>query len=389
MTGAADAGTPLKILVADDDGFVRDLLGAILSTQRHEVELAESGVAAIEKLAAVGDFDLVISDMNMPGMSGLELIRQVRRSNREIPIIILTGNQEISLAIDALKSGANDYLLKNEDIADTVGISVDNVMEKHRLRRENLRLVEELRRSEQSLQEKVRELEQLNRVKNEFVGVAAHDLRSPLAIIEMYAAYLAERTAGRLDGKEELFLEVIQKTSHFMLQLINDLLDLAKIESGTLELALAETEYLDFARNNVSLNAALAARKGITISCEGGTPLRLAFDQGKIDQVLNNFIGNAVKFSPPGSHVTVRVECDSGQIVTRVADEGPGIPAEELPLIFKEFHRGSVQPTAGEKSTGLGLAIVRKIVERHGGTVSVESEVGKGSVFSFSLPLSP
>ena len=173
-----------------------------------------------------------------------------------------------------------------------------------------------------------------------------------------------------------------------MLQLINDLLDLSKIESGSLELKKSSGDYPEFLRRNTALNAALATAKGIEIRVlPGVASLEVPFDPGKIEQVLNNLFGNAIKFSPSGSQITVMVEREGNSVLTRVADAGPGIPAEELATIFEPFHEGTLRPPGGEKSTGLGLAIVRKIVERHGGTVAVASTAGKGSVFSFTLPL--
>lgn len=146
----------LKILVVDDDGFVRDLLGAILAEHGHTVELAESGESGFARLQSEKDFDLIISDMNMPGMGGLELLQEVRRLDPHLPFIILTGNHEVRLAIDAMRNGANDYLLKDEDIEDTVVISVDKVMETHRLKLENVRLLEDLARKNQELERRSR-----------------------------------------------------------------------------------------------------------------------------------------------------------------------------------------------------------------------------------------
>jgi diguanylate cyclase (GGDEF)-like protein len=142
---AADAN-PLKILVVDDDGFVRDMLGEILLSGGHQVTSAVSGQDALSRLTQDRGIELIISDMDMPGMSGLELLRAVRENGDATPVIFLTGNQEIRVAIEALKKGANDYILKDEHIEDTVAIAIGNVMELHRLKMENLRLVEDLAR---------------------------------------------------------------------------------------------------------------------------------------------------------------------------------------------------------------------------------------------------
>jgi signal transduction histidine kinase len=251
-------------------------------------------------------------------------------------------------------------------------------------------MVEALERKEQLLREKIGELEELNRQKNEFVGIAAHDLRSPLAVIEMYSAFLLGEPAQRLPERERQFLQVIALQSRFMLNLINDLLDVTRIESGNLDLRPESGDFREFVQRVAGLQAVLAERRGIEVFVAGDeAPCVAVFDPPRMEQVLNNLIGNAVKFSAGGTRVVVRVECTPGGVRTSVADQGPGIPAEELETIFKEFHRGTAKPVAGERSTGLGLAIARRIVEAHGGTIGVESRVGKGSTFFFTLPSAP
>jgi signal transduction histidine kinase len=172
-----------------------------------------------------------------------------------------------------------------------------------------------------------------------------------------------------------------------MLKLINDLLDVAKIEAGRLDLELATGNLCGLIEENLTMNQMLAEKKSIRLdfAAECGLPL-FRFDRGKVEQVLNNLISNALKFSAPGTAVTVQASHVNDSVVVSVRDHGQGIPAEELDKLFKPFGKTTVCSTAGEKSTGLGLAICRKIVEGHGGRIWAESELGKGSNFSFSLP---
>jgi len=248
-------------------------------------------------------------------------------------------------------------------------------------------LLESLGRTERQLRDKIGELERLNRQKNEFIGIAAHDLRSPLSVIEMYSSFLLGGPAGRLSEKEREFLKVISLQSRFMLNLINDLLDVTRIESGNLDLRPESGDYGQFVRRVAALQGLLAERRGIAVAVEGGeNPCVVRFDPARLEQVLNNIIGNAVRYSAAGTRVSVRVEREAGLVRTSVRDQGPGIPAAEQGTIFKAFYRGTAKPAAGERSTGLGLPIARRIVEAHGGTIGVESEVGKGSTFFFTLP---
>ena len=245
-----------------------------------------------------------------------------------------------------------------------------------------------LERKERELRERIDELHDLNRLKNEFVGIAAHDLRSPLAVVELYASFLLEDPRSCLTDKEREFLNVIRTQSRFMLNLINDLLDVSRIEAGHLDLRKQPEDWLGFVRRNADLNGALATRRGIGIEVETAVtqPLVIPFDASRMEQVLNNLIGNAVRFSPQDGRILLRVDRQEGLVRTSVVDHGPGIPPEDRASLFVPFHRGRTPPPRGERGTGLGLTIARRIVEAHGGSIGVESEVGVGSTFFFTLP---
>lgn len=232
------------------------------------------------------------------------------------------------------------------------------------------------------------ELGRLNDQKNQFLGMAAHDLRNPLEVILTYSEFLAEEAASSLTPEQASFVETIRSSSDLMLRLVEDLLDLAKIEAGKLELDLERVDLARLVASNVARNRVLAAKKQIEIHLHSpeSSPLEMLIDATKMEQVLNNLIGNAVKFSPLGSAVDVCVTPEDGRVLLAVKDHGPGIPAEERDKLFRPFARTRVRSTAGEKGTGLGLAIVKRIIEGHGGEIHVESEAGRGSAFLVSLP---
>ena len=251
------------------------------------------------------------------------------------------------------------------------------------------RVNNELSNLQRELAKKNVELERLNAQKNQLLGMAAHDLRNPLGVIMTYAEFLAEEAADVLNEEQREFVANIKESSEFLLKMINDLLDISAIESGKLRLDLAPVSLAALLQRNIALNRVLAEKKQIHIELRLDADLpALPLDGGKIQQVLNNFLSNACKFSHPGTTVEVRLYQAGADAVISVRDQGQGIPAAELERLFKPFHKTSVRSTAGEQSTGLGLAIVRKIVAGHGGRVSVESEVGHGSTLSFTLPLS-
>lgn len=252
------------------------------------------------------------------------------------------------------------------------------------------RLNNDLSTTQRELAKSNVELGVLNRQKNEFLGIAAHDLRNPLEVILTYSQFLLDEAADSLQPEHLEFVRTIRSSSEFMLRLVEDLLDVTRIESGTLELDLAAVDLGELVERNVALNRVLAEKKGTRIELRCDTEVApLALDEAKIEQVLNNLIGNAVKYSPPGSTVEVRVADGPEAAEISVRDEGEGLTAEEIERLFHPFQRGRARSTAGEKSTGLGLAIVKRIVEGHRGEVHVESADGGGAVFRVLLPKAP
>lgn len=251
------------------------------------------------------------------------------------------------------------------------------------------KLNNELANLQRELTKKNQQLERLNEQKNELLGMAAHDLRNPLGVIMGYAKFLAATTQDRLDTNEMNFLTQITSSSEFMLKLLENLLDVSQIEAGKLTLQKSATDLNQLIRGNIALQKPLAAQKNIDICVSGpAAPLLVSIDQTKIEQVLNNLISNAIKYSHSDTTIQVLIEPQAEQVRIHIQDQGQGIPAEELTKLFKSFSKTSVKSTGGEKSTGLGLVITKNIVEGHGGHIWVESTPSIGSIFSFSLPCS-
>ena len=250
------------------------------------------------------------------------------------------------------------------------------------------RLNNELVAMQRELNRQNAELARLNTLKNQFLGMAAHDLRNPLHGILTYSSFLLD-DADKLNADQIEFITVIHDQSQYMASLVNDLLDVATIESGKLQLDLQPVDLLKLAQTNLNRNRLIAARKNITLDLQADPiPLGL-FDPAKIEQVLDNLTTNAIKYSPPGSQVHIRLQTSGDEeILLSVQDEGPGIPPAEMEKLFKPFQRTSVKTTSGEKSTGLGLVIVKRIVTGHGGRIWVESQLGKGSIFYVAIPIS-
>ncbi len=231
------------------------------------------------------------------------------------------------------------------------------------------------------------QLLELNDLKNRFLGIAAHDLRNPLATVKGFANLISEGELGPLTDKQRMALEHVNRAAEIMFGLINDLLDVSAIEAGKLTLKPRRVELKPYLASCHQANALLAQGKKIALALEleGELPA-LELDPDRMSQVLGNLIGNAIKYSYPATTTRLRAAKVGAEVQIAVIDMGQGIPAEDIPKLFQDFGKTSVRPTAGEKSTGLGLAICRRIVEAHRGRIWCESEVGKGSTFTVALP---
>lgn len=252
------------------------------------------------------------------------------------------------------------------------------------------------------LLEKNIHLQEADKLKNEFLGMAAHDMRSPLSIIKLYADSGIQNTDSVIEPLKESpesenfitlsrtrkSLEVISRCAGFMLDLLSDLLDITRIESGKVSPDLILEDYNLFIEEIVKIYRPKASNLNQELLFIGGIiSKKVAFDRNMLCQVIYNLIDNAMKYSPLHSTITIESEEMENYLETRITDQGQGIPEEKLPALFDAFNKSSIKPSRGERSTGLGLSIVKRIVESHGGKVWVRSRPGEGSTFGFTLPL--
>ncbi len=240
------------------------------------------------------------------------------------------------------------------------------------------------------LSQKNIELEKLNEKKNEFLGIAAHDLRNPLgAVIGFLDLMLQDMKSGHLNIKEAIAdLDMVLNSARQMVQLITELLDISAIESGKITLDMHPQNLNSLIEDCERIHRKTALQKNIRLIIERNENLPpLEIDKARISEVIDNLLSNAIKYTHPSGEVRLFTEITTGEINVHVRDSGQGLSENDLQQIFKSFRKLSAKPTAGETSTGFGLAIVKKIVELHHGKVWVESRKGEGSTFSFSLPM--
>ncbi len=252
------------------------------------------------------------------------------------------------------------------------------------------RLVSELELKKEAIEKQNEQLQHLNELKNQFLGIAAHDLRSPLSSIRIGLDVLMADAPWLSESEKNNFLETFFETldhqTKHMLDLLNDLLDVTQIELGALRLKVTSIELDRFLELSVRLHAQTARSKGTHVVLTEVPHVTVVADPMRLRQVMDNLLTNAVKYSPPGSTVQVSVQPEGAGWRINVQDEGPGITAEDRQKLFQDFARLSNRPSGGEKSTGLGLAIARRIVHAHGGEIGVDSISGHGAIFWFTLP---
>jgi signal transduction histidine kinase len=248
-------------------------------------------------------------------------------------------------------------------------------------------ITNELSHTQRSLQKKNHELRRLNEEKNRVLGMAAHDLRNPLGSFHGLANLILDEYGDSDEMLREYMLEM-RRSAAYMLRLVNDLLDVSKVESGHIEIDAEPTGMVALARTTITMRQAGARKANVGLQLlPEQEPVVATVDPHKLLQVLDNLISNAVKFSPTGATVRIRLAASGTTCRVAVEDDGPGIPAEEHQKLFRPFARASTSAARKEKSTGLGLVICRRIVEAHGGQIGVTSAPGAGSVFWFELPL--
>ena len=248
------------------------------------------------------------------------------------------------------------------------------------------RVHRELTDVKDALEIRNREAERVNELKNEFLASMSHELRTPLNAIIGFSSLLEEQTAGVLNSKQQSYVQHVSKASRHLLALINDILDLSKIEAGYLELYPERLAFSESLTEVLSTIRPLARAKGIKVAIGGACDDPIYADRLRFKQILYNLLSNAVKFAPKQGDVGIECSRDDAYLTIAVTDDGIGIPPEERDAIFEKFYQAKSASGGAKSGTGLGLAITRRLVERHGGRIWVESQPGLGSRFLFTLP---
>ena len=396
---AAAQLSPSRVLVVDDEETVTVTLQGILELDGYSVTASTSGEIALE-LMRTHPFDVVLTDLRMDGVDGLDLLRELHTISPDSVAIVLTGYGSIDSAVQALREGAYDYLVKPCDILE-LRTTVARGLERARLAsqlRQRLRDLEQANETNRALnlelearvERATAELRQEMLAKDEFMSTVSHDLKSPLTFIKGMAN-LRRRRAVATPETQPLIdaLDQIESCAGRMAQQLDELVDASRLQSGTpLELRRDKVDLIALAKKAVAEHQQTTDRHALHVSTR--LPKLVGeWDELRLGRVLDNLLDNAVKYSPRGGSVKVFIgTTEDGAAVLSVSDRGEGIPESDLPHIFERFRRG--QNVEGRiPGTGIGLAGVQRIVEQHQGTIAVDTKVGVGTTFTIRLPLEP
>ncbi|HRZ87135.1 MAG TPA: hybrid sensor histidine kinase/response regulator [bacterium] len=369
----------MKILIADHEEVFRTNLRAILHRKGYEVTAVVDGVDAKKALAA-GGCGLLIVDLKLPMVDGLSLLKHVREHCPSVGVMIVSAIGSLNLAVDALKLGAYDYLLKPFEI-EQVGILVEKYFERKKLEAE----IDIVRDERQKMLEIVRRLEDIASLKKDIISNVAHELLTPITSIGGYLHLLDEGTMGKLNAAQRKAVRSVQDQFKRLQRLVDNTVALLTrkesiITSSRVDLLQLIHKMIDFVRDD-------AAKKQVDIEMQCREKyIRADVDVDRIEDVLYHLLNNAIKFNRPKGSVVVHAFKRDNAAVIEVSDTGIGIPESEHERIFDRFYQVHHSITRPYTGTGLGLAIVKLCVELHGGTVSVRSKPNHGTTFAFTIP---
>jgi signal transduction histidine kinase len=382
MTHQPERHRALRILLVEDNPgdarllreFLRD--GTLPFELTHAERLTEARRALRER-----PVDVILLDLSLPDASGMETVRGMLAAADNVPILVLTGLDDQELAVRAVQSGAQDYLVKGQVDASQLGRAIRYGLERKRLELEREHLLQREQDARATAEAAVR-------ARDEVLRVVSHDLGNSLSAVSIQAMLLERMPPEKRDDAE-----VRRRTSAIrhlvtgMQRLRQDLLDVASIEAGRLSIEPTRVDAESVIQEALEFHRELASEKALEIRGEvRGDAFRVWADRARLLQVVGNLLGNAIKFTPEGGSIELSALLEGDEVRFAVRDTGAGIAAEDLPRVFDRFWKSRRDNRQG---AGLGLAIARGIVEAHGGTIWAESTLGIGSTFHLTLPRAP
>lgn len=355
------------ILVIDDEETIRDSCCQVLAKEGYQTESAEDGSRGLQKIKQIHP-DLILVDIKMPGISGMDLLKKAADIDPNVVSVVITGYATVELAVEAMKRNAYDFLPKPFS-PDQLRIVTRRGLERRRLALDSDRLQ--------------REKEMM---KKNFITLVSHQLRAPLTCVKQCFGVIQEGFAGEVAGKQKEMIEIAGKRIDGLIQLINDWLDMSRIEAGNLTEEFKPVDIANVLLDTIDTLKPLAETKKVTLKTDfHDAGLSVQGDQKSLKQAFANLITNAINYNLDGGMVGILTKPENNNVLLEISDTGIGISQENLPFIFDDFFRVKSKDTRGITGSGLGLAIVNRIIEAHNGCIMVDSQLGEGTTFRILL----
>ena len=376
------------LLIEDNPGDAELMRKALTAAEPpFEVFITDSLSGGLDAVHDNG-FDVVLTDLSLPDSQGLDTVRQLRRHAQHLPMIVLTSLCSNETALQSLDAGAQDYLVKDHVTTETLQRAIRYAIQ----RRKNVEmreLIGQLQASEALLEKKNLRLETLYKTAHRFVDNVSHEFRTPLTVIKEYVSLMCEGVVGTLDDEQKQMLDVVGDRADDLNNMVDDMLDISKLEAGMLGVWRKNCRVSDIIHHvRPSLEKKSSIKDvNLVIEIPDGLP-EVYCDEEKAGRTIVNLTTNALKFcGQPGSvRLWAALNDQEGEVVVGVTDNGPGISEDNLEAIFKRFKQIGDNPRGSTKGFGLGLNIAKELVDLNLGKIHVESEIGKGSTFFFTLP---
>ena len=372
-----------RILVIDDEIGICKAVQRALKPTGLVVDSATTGEEGLQKILSVA-YDMVLLDVMMPGVSGIDLIASIHEHDPEIVCIIITGYATVELAVRAIKHGAYDFLTKPFSVDDLL-LAVNQGLERRRLSLD-ARRTETAEAEARQLAVEKKQLEELDQAKQRFINLVTHELKAPIAAIQNYLFLIRDGYVSAND--QTALIEKCLVRADEENNLINDLLELGKLQTEEARALRSRASLEEALKKVLSELEEQVSQKRLILECKITRtipPVRGLPEQ--IASMWRNLIGNAIKYTPEGGSISIHIHTKEGCIICEVTDTGIGIPAEDMDRLFSEFFRAGNARTSDIPGTGLGLVIVRRVVENAGGSISVKSKPSCGSTFTLTLPV--
>lgn len=376
----------IKVLIVDYASAnilkIKDALSKIPDIS-YDISWPQIGENILEK-AEEGKFDIILLSYNLTGFNGLEILADLQYKELSGPVVMLANIADKEFAPQAIREGAYDCVIRERGFEEGLPIIMHNAMAAFHAAKERERLQKEIAAKKTELEAANRKLQQLDKIKSDFVANVAHEFRTPLMIIKGNVDLVNKGGLGVVAPAQKEMLDGAINIVNRLSRLVNDLLDISKIESGKMELKKEPVEMNKIVEENLAIFDKIIKDKKQILHKDLAKDLsKINADKDKVTQVFLNLLSNAIKYTPESREITVKTVNLEKEIMVEVSDAGEGVSSENLDKIFDKFTRVTAEKKEG---TGLGLPIAKDIVSLHNGRIWVKSELGKGSQFYFTLP---